>query len=197
MSEIQKKRLRANRDRILNYIYENGAGSPHFMVGIQDVQEALELTDAEFSSAMNLLGSQQLLAQPVVGMVGLSSLGQFEAEELGTSVPMQDPPPPSAIHINANYSVVQVGGASSVQHASLSLNESETIELLNQALAELRKLPLDEASRAEAEGLAKDLKEAKLGPIRRAGAAALSAILTSGGSALGHRIADAFRIGLG
>jgi hypothetical protein len=164
---------------------------------MQDIQAALGITKAEIGAVANLIQHQGHLQSCPAGSIGLSASGQAEAERLGVLVPMADPPAPSTIYINANYSVVQVAGAHSNQFGTVTVDRSQIQQLLSQIECDLPSLNLAPAARDEAAGLVASLKtQASNLPAAagRAIAGALSSLLKAGGSDLGHALMKHFGI---
>lgn len=196
---VSADRLRKVRDQILVYVYENGAGSPNFDVSGKHVQHALNLTSDEMSEAVLLMHTQGFLAQGQVGSIGLSEYGQAEAERLGPAVLMREPPAPSAIHVHANHSIVQVAGAGSTQHASLSMQNSELQAIFAEIERAIPTLGIPDADKEHAKGLLSSLRSG-VGTIADAGlkaiGASLGGVLTSAGSPLGKRLAELLGISL-
>jgi hypothetical protein len=201
---VDNKRLRRVRDAILRYAYERGAGMPYFSVDYHKLQADLGITSEEFSSATMLMMNQGLLpgsGQGIVGTLGLSERGQAEAESLGPDVLLREPTSSQTVHINAAYSVVQVAGAGSTLTASLQVDQSSIEAVLKQIEAELPKLPINPATREQAEGLVASLRQGLAAKIGHAGlraiGAALTGILSGAGSALGKGLAGLLGIGPG
>jgi hypothetical protein len=164
---------------------------------MEDIQEALSIMKAEIGAVANLLQHQGHLQSCPYGSVGLSASGQAEAERLGVLVPMADPPAPSAIHINANYSVLQIAGSNGNQFGTVTANHSQIQQLLSQIERELPSLNLEPAARHEAAGLVASLKTQVSNLPAAAGraiAGALSSLLNAGGSDLGHALMNHFGI---
>jgi hypothetical protein len=165
---------------------------------MDQIQTALNISRAEIGAVGMLLVNQGLTAHSVpMGSFGLNSSGQAEAERLGVLVPMTDPPAPSSIHINANYSVVQIAGSNSSQSGTLNANHSMIQQVLSEIERTLPSLNLEPAAREEAAGLLSTLKTQLHnlpGAAGRAIAAALASLLKAGGSDLGHALIKHFGI---
>lgn len=87
----------------------------------------------------------------------------------------------NSVHIQISYSV-ELNGHGNLSHLdNLAFGDASTTTLMDDVQAELKSLTLDHAMRTEAVGLVNDLRASRPGPLRRAGAAALSAILGNAG----------------
>lgn len=197
---VEPLRLREIRDLVLAYVYQHGAGKPYFSVEDDRIRRDLSLSREEFQAVSVLMHSQSLSHVAFVGSMGLSVRGQDEAEALGPEVLMRSRAPATTVHINASYSVVQVGAAGSSQSASLSVQHSHLVGLLADIERALPALSMDDATREEAKGLVASMRKG-IGTIGEAGlkaiGAALGSTLVQSGSDLGHRLLKLLGITLG
>ena len=192
------KRLKDMRDRVIRYVYEHGAGNWKWGVNRDQVTQALGITKHELLKIHMIMIEQGLVSEGgSISDIGLSERGQEEAVRLGTSTAMHEPSP-APITIHANYSIVQVAEANSTQSAQLSIDQSRVSQVLDQIDKELPSLNLQPAERSEASALLGSLRKLiteKLSSAAvRAIGAALAAIITAGGSALGQALLDLLHI---
>ena len=191
---ISQERRREARDLLLRYIYDKGPEGPIWQVDPSQARRDLGLTHEECEAAMSLLIAQNLTGESYIGWIGINEAGQREAERIGVRVPMQEPPP-SAVTIHANYSVVQVAAPGSTQSAAITINQTTLNQTLDRIEAELPRLPLSDAQREEAKDCVHGLRGGGLrGGALRATGAALSSILSGAGSSLGKALADAIGV---
>ena len=187
---IDPARLKSLRDQVIRYVYANGASNYGWGVKMDKVQEALGITRRELQTVYMLMMEQGLSAeQGMIADIGLSKNGQEEALRLGAETPMHEPRQ-GPITINANYSIVQVAGDNSSQSGQVSIDQSEVTQIIDQIEKEIPSLNLTDGERAEAKDLLTSLRELIMkqlpGAAMRAVGAALSAIITAGGSKLGE-----------
>lgn len=185
---VPLERQRQIRDLILRFIYEQGAGKPGFGIPEASLGD-LQLSREEVQAGLMALHNQNLMGGPwaIIGHVSLNEAGQREAERL-VSIPLRDPPE-RPLHIDANYSIVQVAGAGSHLSASLIQSQNDLGRLLDAIARELPRLALPDPSRKEAEDCISALRLDTLGAgAKRALAATLNAILTGAGSQIGSQL---------
>lgn len=198
MSE-ELRRLRWLRDAAVRYVYEHGAGMPHFATPADEVARAIGATKKEFSAVTALMFEQGIIPPRVgpVGSVCLSDIGQETAERLGPDVLLRDPPPPASMHISATDSIVQIAGSGSTQTASLTLHKSQIEQILHEIESELPSLQISEDDRTKAKGLVASMRSG-LGVIGSAGltviGGALGQILINAGSPLGQRLMELINV---
>jgi hypothetical protein len=165
-------------------------------VPADEIQAALSISEDELGTVSMVLYNQRLLATDgQAGCIGLNAAGQFEAERLAPLVPMRDPPRehlPTVLVGNANNSIIQVGGSQSNQNATLSVQQNQVLELLNQIEVELPSLTLPPQKWREADDILTALREGAKKAVSSAAnkvlATALDAILRPVGSELGQRL---------
>jgi hypothetical protein len=165
-------------------------------VPVDEIQAALSITEEELSAVSMLLYNQQLLAtRGQVGCIGLNTSGQFEAERLGPLVAMRDLPRehPSAVIVgSASNSIIQVAGSQSNQNATLSVQQSQILELLNQIERTLPSLALPPEKQREAADVLTALRDGTKRVVSSAAnkvlATALDAMLRPAASELGQRL---------
>lgn len=199
---IDNRRLREVRDAIIRYVYDNGAGIPYFSVEEGKISAALGLTKEELSAAFYLMLTQGIIAERGLGgTIGLSDYGQAEAERLGPAIPMREPTTSQSVHINAAYSIVQVGGSGSTQTANLTVDNAALADLLRRISTDIERLNLDSPTREHAKSLVSSLQQGLAAKIGQAGlkaiGASLASILTGAGSTLGAALANLLGIGPG
>lgn len=198
--EIPPQRLRELRDMTIRFAYDNGAARPYFFVTEDELSKGIGISGEELSKVAMLMMNQGLIAKYApVGTIGLSDLGQAEAERLGPAVLMREPSPSGTVVVNASYSVVQIAGHNSTLTANYSLKHSEIASVLEEIEQELPRLSLSPAAVNEAKGLIDDCRKGIVGKMGSAGlramGASLSSLLTSGGSELGKRLIGLLGIG--
>jgi hypothetical protein len=186
--------LRKNRDAVLRYVYEHGAGSFNFDVPIDQICAALRLSTNELSKVAVVLNNQGLLAQGQVNCIGLNHSGQYEAERLGPAVLMRDPTPISTvqnIHIGtATNSTVQIAGGQSHQHSKQSITHLHNV--LDEIERRLETADIDPASRSDAADLIAALRGSVTGAVAKAAASALGAIINPISADLANRLLSWF-----
>jgi hypothetical protein len=191
MTKLMGAELRAARDRVISYIYENGTSNYGWSMPIDDIVANAGVDKFELREVVGVLVNQGFMSKSTMDSIGLNQRGQAEAERLGPAVPMRASAA-TGLHIDARYSIVQVAGANSTQNATQSFDASAVTQLLSEIEQELPTLDLAPAVRGEAEGLLGSLKEsAKKGAsdaVARAVGGALGAILTAAGSPLGKSL---------
>lgn len=192
--KIPQSDLRRYRDVVLKYLYDNGAGMPSFSVPYNQIERDLGFSQDILNQIWMIMHNQGLDATPGMGgCLGLSDAGQREAERLGPSVMMREPPPSGSVTINASgYSIVQLAGANSTQTASVSSAQTTLMSTLDEIERELPRLRLQDVQRDEARGLVAGLRQAIRDRLPEAGIRAMGAglkgLLTAAGSDLGHRL---------
>lgn len=191
MPKLSGSELRAARDRVISYIYENGAANYGYSMKVDDIVANAGVSNAELRDVVGLLINQDLMSSSELQSVGLNEKGQAEAERLGPSVPMRAAHN-AGLHIDARYSIVQIAGDNSTQSANQTIDASKMTQLLSQIEDALPSLSIEPAARQEAAGLLDSLKaSASKGvadAVTRAVAGSLSAILDAAGSPLGKSL---------
>jgi hypothetical protein len=197
MTKLNATELRAARDRVISYIYENGAANYGYSMPTKDIVENTGVDQFQLREVVGLLINQGLMSASEMQSIGLNSNGQLEAERLGPKTPMRAVEP-NSFHIDARYSIVQIAGSNSTQNANLRLDAAAAKELLDTIEGTLATLNLEPVVLQEANGLLASLQESALkgagDAVSRAVAGALGSILTAAGSPLGKGLLAMFGI---
>lgn len=197
MTKLNATELRAARDRVISYIYENGAANYGYSMPIADIVENTGVDEFQLRDVVGLLINQGLMSASDMQSIGLNSSGQREAERLGPKTLMRAVEP-NSFHIDARYSIVQIAGSNSTQNANLRFDTAAAKELLDTIEGTLPTLNLEPGLLQEANGLLASLKESALkgagDAVSRAVAGALGSILTAAGSPLGKGLLAMFGI---
>nr|WP_325265576.1 hypothetical protein [uncultured Rhizobium sp.] len=200
MSELSPKELKSLRDRVLLYVYENGAANYGYSMPADNICRDLDVGAHELRQVIMMLINQGMLSKSELQSLGINSHGQREAERLKPAFLMTSGTDQSGVTINANYSTVQLAGANSSQSASLNIEQSVLHQLLFEIEREIPTLDLTPAKADEARGLLEALKAAVGAKMADAGVraigASLSSILVTSGSALGQRLLELLGIAL-
>lgn len=171
---------------------------PFFSVDARKLQADLGLSADELHEAHMVLINQNLTPGPrqgIVGMIGIGERGQAEAERLGPTVALRDPPPPTSIVATGDNSIFQFAGANSVQNATANWHSADVRQVLNQIEHAIPELAISPEQKTQARGLLESLRHAVSSSLPSAGLAAiagtLSSLLDSAGSELGKVLIDA------
>ncbi|MBP1847999.1 hypothetical protein J2046_006284 [Rhizobium petrolearium] len=191
MPKLTGPELRFARDRVIAYIYENGASNYGYSMPIDDILANTGLNNFQIRDVVGLLINQGLMSKSTMDSIGLNQQGQAEAERLGPTIAMRAPLSPN-YQIDARYSIVQIAGANSTQNATQSFDSGALTELLGEIERTLPTLEMQPAARTEAQGLIEALKGSAIkgaaDAVTRAVGGALSAILSAAGSPLGKSL---------
>jgi hypothetical protein len=170
--------------KTIHYLYEHGMHQPKRRVLIDDLRQAIGIESSEYKPLFLLLFNSGLVG--TTGPVHISDRCRVQAAENATS---------PGVVIHANYSVVQVAGADSVQTAHAVIKEVTGI--LNEIEQQIPKLNIPPETKTHASALLNGLRQG-IGTLSNAVisaiAGSLAGILTQAGSDLGERLLTALGI---